>query len=77
MVLDMEGNYTGVVLTPKETEVLNWIMLGKTDGEIAVILGITKNTVDTHIRNIYKKYNVYNRVTAVVTGLRRGVLELN
>ena len=72
----MKGNDTRVALTPKETEVLTWIMLGKTDGEIAVILGITKNTVDTHIRSIYKKYNVYNRVTAVVAGLKRGVLEL-
>ncbi|TDF35431.1 hypothetical protein EYS14_18600 [Alteromonadaceae bacterium M269] len=72
----MDANYTKIALTPKETEVLKWVMLGKTDGEIAVILGITKYTVDSHIRNIYKKYNVYNRVTAVVAALRHGTLEL-
>lgn len=72
----MEDKYTKVALTNKEIEVLSWIMSGKTDGEIAVILGITKNTVDTHIRKIYKKYDVYNRVTAVVAALKQGTLTL-
>ena len=76
MVLHMENKYTKVALTNKEIEVLSWIMSGKTDGEIAVILGITKNTVDTHIRKIYKKYDVYNRVTAVVAALKQGTLTL-
>jgi len=59
-------------LSPRETEVLTWIAAGKTDEEIAVILGISRNTVDTHLRSIFRKLDATNRVSAVVTGLTQG-----
>lgn len=61
-----------VNLSPRETEVLTWIAAGKTDEEIAVILGISRNTVDTHLRSIFRKLDATNRVSAVVTGLTQG-----
>jgi LuxR family quorum sensing-dependent transcriptional regulator len=61
-----------VILSPKETEILTWVAAGKTDEDIAAILGISRNTVDTHMRHIFRKLDATNRVTAVVTGLTQG-----
>ncbi len=59
-------------LSTKESDILNWVASGKTDDEIAEILSISPNTVDSHMRNIYRKLNAHNRVTAVVAGIRQG-----
>ena len=64
----------GASLSPRETEVLTWIAAGKTDEEIAVILGISRNTVDTHMRHVFRKLDATNRVTAVVAGLTHGYI---
>jgi DNA-binding CsgD family transcriptional regulator len=63
-----------VNLSPRETEILTWIAAGKTDEEIAVILGISRNTVDTHMRHVFRKLDATNRVTAVVAGLTHGYI---
>ncbi len=59
-------------LSKKERDILNWVAGGKTDDEIAAILSISPNTVDSHMRNIYRKLNAHNRVSAVVAGIRQG-----
>lgn len=59
-------------LSSKERDILNWVAGGKTDDEIAAILSISPNTVDSHMRNIYRKLNAHSRVTAVVAGIRQG-----
>lgn len=68
-------------LTAKEQEVLIWIAAGKTMGEIASILEISPNTVGFHQKNIYRKLDVSNRVSAArkarslgLTGPEDGVL---
>ena len=53
------------LLTPKEVEVINLILMDNTYDEVAIALGITKNGVRFHIKNIYTKLNVKNRVEAV------------
>ncbi len=47
-------------LTRRELEILELIGTGKTSEEIAVKLGISKNTVSTHRQNLIKKFNVKN-----------------
>ncbi|MGN6210406.1 helix-turn-helix domain-containing protein [Asticcacaulis sp.] len=61
-------------LSIKEREVLTWVAVGKTDYEIAEILGIRQKTVEAHLRNDYEKLNAFNRVTAVVRAVRRGII---
>ena len=39
-------------LSIKEREVLTWVAVGKTDYEIAEILGIRQKTVEAHLRNL-------------------------
>ncbi|MDC7675201.1 helix-turn-helix transcriptional regulator [Asticcacaulis machinosus] len=66
----------GVVatLTPKETEVLTWLATGCSDEEIGRKLGISANTVDSHLRSIYHKLQVNGRLPAVVKGIMSGLI---
>ncbi|WP_137718386.1 response regulator transcription factor [Methylobacillus flagellatus] len=52
-------------LTDRETQVMEWISEGKTNGEIASILAISHNTVKFHVQNILNKLNVFNRIQAL------------
>ncbi|WAC46936.1 autoinducer binding domain-containing protein [Asticcacaulis sp. SL142] len=65
---------TFAVLTPKEEEILLWVASGKTDEDIASILTISRNTVDTHMRHIFRKLDVTNRVQAVVKAVMAGII---
>ena len=51
-------------LTPREREVLFWLARGKSNGEIAAILGIRSATVGKHLERIYPKLGVENRTAA-------------
>ncbi|MDI7775071.1 LuxR family transcriptional regulator [Asticcacaulis sp. EMRT-3] len=62
-------------LSPREREILSWIAAGKTDDDTATIMGISRNTVDTHIRSIFRKLDAGNRVTAVVKGIMQGHIQ--
>jgi DNA-binding CsgD family transcriptional regulator len=52
-------------LTPRERDVLHWLAAGKTDRDIATILGISPRTVHKHLQRIYEKLGVENRTAAV------------
>ncbi len=52
-------------LSEKEKSVVQWIMDGKTNWEIANILNITANTVKYHNKNIFAKLQVTNRQQAI------------
>ncbi len=54
------------LLTPREQEVLSYIIKGKSNREIAEKLTIEFSTVKWYIRQIYKKLNVRSRVQAIV-----------
>jgi transcriptional regulator EpsA len=53
-------------ITEREREVLQWLKTGKTNWEIAQILGISPYTVKNHVQNILRKLNVQNRSHAAV-----------
>jgi len=57
-------------LTEREFEILEILSQGKSNNKIADILGITENTVEQHLKNIYKKLNIQNRIEAAVLYLR-------
>ncbi len=52
-------------LTKREAEVLQWIAQGKTNGDIAGILGTSPRTVHKHVERLLDKLNVETRVAAV------------
>jgi putative two-component system response regulator len=49
-------------LTPTEREVFKWVQLGKTNPEIAQILGSKPLTIKTHVQRIYAKLGATGRV---------------
>lgn len=53
-------------LTERETDVLKSLAQGKTYDYIAKELGISKDTVKTHIKHIYEKLHVSNKSDAVI-----------
>lgn len=54
-----------VGLTPRETEVLQWVAQGKSNEVIATILGTSPRTIHKHLERIYQKLGVENRTAAV------------
>jgi DNA-binding NarL/FixJ family response regulator len=63
-------------LSAREREVLNLIVRGRSNREIATELGITESTVKCHVSVILMRLNVSDRTQAVVTALRRGLAHL-
>ncbi|MES1987437.1 MAG: helix-turn-helix transcriptional regulator, partial [Pseudomonadota bacterium] len=48
-----------------DQEIIDWVKQGKTDGEIAIILSISQNTVKSHLKHVFEKLNVTRRAQAV------------
>jgi DNA-binding NarL/FixJ family response regulator len=63
-------------LTAREIEVLELVMKGMRNKEIAAELGIAEDTVTVHLRNTFVKLQVNERTTAVTVALRRGIVHL-
>ncbi|TDD34287.1 response regulator transcription factor [Saccharopolyspora elongata] len=58
-------------LTKREREVLDQLVRGHSNREIARSLGISERTVKNHLRNIFTKLGVGDRTSAVVKALGR------
>ena len=54
---------------------LRFVALGRTNKEIAVELGISDRTVQTHTLNVYEKLGVDTRAAAAIVASRAGLLE--
>jgi DNA-binding CsgD family transcriptional regulator len=54
----------GARLTARETEVLRWLADGKSNAEIAAILGLAVGTVKRHVENVLAKLGAENRTAA-------------
>ena len=66
-----------IVLTPRETEVLELAAQGLGNREIGDRLGTAGGTVKIHMQNILHKLGASDRTHAVTLALRRGILHLN
>lgn len=60
------------LLTRREAEILEWIAKGNTSDEIAMMLGTSPRTVETHCKSAAVKLGAINRVQAVVEAIRQG-----
>jgi len=57
-------------LTNREGEVLSWLSKGKTNRDIAQILGLSPRTIDKHLEQIYSKLGVENRTAAAAIAVK-------
>lgn len=64
-------------LTPTESRILQHIVDGKANKEIAFELGVSENTVKTHVKNIFDKIGVSDRTSAATTAIRRGLVRID
>lgn len=62
---DAGAGERGSALSARELEIMQWVRMGKTNSEIAMILNLSTFTVKNHMRRIYKKLDVLNRAQAV------------
>ena len=53
-------------LSQREIEILTLVAAGHTDLKIAERLGFHRNSVQNHLRNIFKKISVPNRLQAIL-----------
>ena len=63
-------------LSRREQEILALLADGLVNKQIAARLGISTNTVKTHLELLFEKLGVATRAEAVATGVRRGLLLL-
>ncbi|MGR3485060.1 MAG: LuxR family transcriptional regulator [Paracoccaceae bacterium] len=61
-------------LSPREREVTEWMVRGKSNGVIAELLGISTHTVDTLLRRVFAKLGVVDRTSAAVAALASGAV---
>ena len=61
-------------LTPKELELLRHLARGRTYAEAGQEMGVAISTVQTHIRNLYRKLDVHSQVQAVTKAQDRGLI---
>ena len=63
-------------LSRREQEILALLADGLVNKQIAARLGISTNTVKTHLELLFEKLGVTTRAEAVATGVKRGLLLL-
>jgi LuxR family quorum-sensing system transcriptional regulator CciR len=61
-------------LTERERECLTWTARGKSAWAISEIIGVSEHTVNFHLKGVMKKLDTANRVSAVVTAVRMGLI---
>ncbi|WP_198174209.1 helix-turn-helix transcriptional regulator [Mesorhizobium xinjiangense] len=65
---------SGEALSDRERECIHWVAQGKTTDEIAVILGLTSNTVNSYLVHAMQRCGARNRAMAVAAAIRSGAI---
>ena len=61
-------------LSDRERECLAWVSEGKTTDEVALILGVSANTVNSYVTHAIQKLSASNRAMAIATAIRNGII---
>ena len=64
-------------LTPRETEILQYIAQGYLNKQIAAELGISEQTIKNHVTSILRKLNANARTEAVVVAIKQGLISID
>jgi DNA-binding CsgD family transcriptional regulator len=63
-------------LTDREKEVLKWAGMGKTSDETAMILSVSRKTIEAHIKSAMLKLGATNKTQATVQAVYRGLIDI-
>jgi DNA-binding NarL/FixJ family response regulator len=61
-------------LTPRERALLDQLAVGRSYAEAAERLGVTSSTIETHVRNLYRKLAVHSKTQAIARARTWGIL---
>ena len=64
-------------LTKSERKILQAIVAGKANKEIAFDLNVSENTVKTHVKNVFEKLGVSDRTSAATLAIKRGLVRID
>ena len=64
-------------LTPRETEILNYMAKGYLNKQIAGMLDISEQTIKNHVTSILRKLDTNACTQAVITAVKRGIITIN
>lgn len=70
----LHENKAGVHLTRREDEILDLLGKGLGNRELGQVLGVSEDTIKTHLKSLFRKLDVSDRAEAVREGLRRGFI---
>lgn len=65
----------GAELTRREHDLIELLGKGMRNRELGQVLGVSEDTVKTHLKNLFRKLGVSDRAEAVREGLRRGFIQ--
>lgn len=70
---EVEDSYD--LLTPREREILQLLAEGKTNKEVANVLGLSPHTIETHRGNILEKLNLHSVPELILYAVRKGIIQ--
>jgi DNA-binding NarL/FixJ family response regulator len=73
---EMASHLTDQALTVREIEVLKFVALGQSNKRIARSLGISEDTIKSHMKSVLIKLGANDRTHAVTLALKRGIFSL-
>ena len=76
VALELSVRITDEPLSPREIEVIGQVASGGDNKQVALRLGVSEETVKTHMKSILAKLGANDRLQAVVISVRRGIIDL-
>ena len=73
----LSENFGQEELTPSERKILQMIVGGNSNKEIAFDLNVSENTVKTHVKNVFEKLGVSDRTSAATLAIKRGLVRID
>jgi DNA-binding NarL/FixJ family response regulator len=73
---DVAAHFGGDMLSERELEVLRAAAQGYGNKRIATELGVSEDTVKSHMKSIFSKLDANDRTHAVVTAVKRGIIQI-
>ncbi|WP_420196878.1 response regulator transcription factor [Chthoniobacter flavus] len=64
-------------LTPRETDLLQQLVHGRSNKEIAAHLNLAEETIKAYMKGLFAKLGVVDRTQAAIRGLQRGFVHLD
>jgi DNA-binding CsgD family transcriptional regulator len=62
------------LISERERECLGWVAEGKTTMDIATILGVSSNTINSYLAHVIQKLSARNRAMAIAVAIRSGII---